>query len=111
MLQTSFTQGAPKGKLGTQSVLQGHLGTRAFVGHLGTRAHKVFGILDTRAFAALEHLKDTRALIALEEIEAPHLANSHKNSFSTEHCSLLKHFYENRVPSKIILQFYDLCCK
>ena len=105
MLQTSFTQGSPKGKLGSQSVLQGHLGTRAFVGHLGTRAHKVFGILDTRAFAALEHLKDTRALIALEEIEAPHLANSHKNSFSTEHCSLLKTFYENWVPSKYFCSF------
>ena len=105
MLQTSFTQGSPKGKLGTQSILQGHLGTRAFVEHLGTRAHKVFGILDTRAFAALEHLKDTRALIALEEIEAPHLANSHKNSFSTEHCSLLKTFYENWVPSKYFCSF------
>ena len=95
----------------TARALEGHLGTRAFVGHLGTRALKVFGILDTRAFAALEHLKDTRALIALEEMEPPHLANSHKNSFSTEHCSLLKHFYENRVLSKIFLQFYDLCCK
>ena len=89
----------------TPRTLEGHLGTRAFVGHLGTRALKVFGILDTRAFAALEHLKDTRALIALEEIEAPHLANSHKNSFSTEHCSLLKTFYENWVPSKYFCSF------
>ena len=41
MFQTFFTWRALKGKLGTRSALEKHLGTRAIEGHLDTRALKL----------------------------------------------------------------------